>query len=184
MKKFIIVALLSILAVGGFTSCKTLDTLDGMSITTSDNLVSQEMMSSPEVLVVADSMLPKEMRDNEKFKGKTFVLAPDEMIKKDAVRIDLTPGEKDRTQWILDILGFGVKVAANFFPQLAILEAFLALLSRRKRQAYGEAFRAVLPYDGSVDIKGATVAIGQALGVAHSRPEPTMVSGSCKAPAQ
>lgn len=183
MKKFIILALVAVLSVGAFSSCKTLDTLDGMSITTSDNLISQEMLASPEILLVADSMLPKEMRDNEKFKGKTFVLAPDEMIKKDALRIDLTPGEKDRTQWILDVLGFGVQVASTFFPQLAILEAFLALLSRRKRQAYGEAFRAVLPYDGSVDIKGAALAVGKAIGVSHSRPEPTMVSGSCKAPA-
>ena len=185
MKKFMILAMLAVLAL--MSSCKFLkDTdLEGLSVVTTDNLVTPQTVLDPKVILIPEEMFPSAIKDNPKWKGKSFVFAPDELIKPDAPRIDLTP--EDTTSWILDILAMAAGIGKTFFPQLAFLEVILVMLSKRKRQNYKDAVAAVVPYDGNVDIRGALVSIAKALGVAHSRPEPVataIVPPPSTAPAQ
>jgi hypothetical protein len=185
MKKFMILALLAVLAV--LPSCKLLkdSELDGLSVVTTENLITPEAISNPKVIMIPDEMFPVNLKDNPKWKDKHFVFAPDELIKPGAPKIDLTPDET--TTWILDVLTMAASVAKTFFPQLAVLEVILALLSKRKRQNYKDALAAVVPYDGNVDIVGALAGIAKALGVSHSRPEPVDATKSpppTTAPAQ
>lgn len=170
MKKFMIFALLGVLAV--LPSCKLIkdSELDGLSVVTTENLVTPETISNPQVIMIPDEMFPIKLKNNPKWEGKHFVFAPDELIKPGAPRIDLTP--EDTTTLTLDVLTMVASVAKTFFPQLAILEVILALLSKRKRQNYKDAIAAVVPYDGNVDIVGALASIAKALGVSHSRPLP------------
>ena len=170
MKKFMILALVAILAI--LPSCKFLtdSQLDGLSVVTSDSLVNPDLMSDSRIIQIPDDMFPVKLKDNPKWQGKHFVFAPDELIKPDAPRIDLTPDET--SIWILDILAMIASIAKTFVPQLAVLEVILALISKRKRQNYKDAIAAVVPYDGNVDVVGALVSVAKALGVSHSRPEP------------
>jgi hypothetical protein len=185
MKKFVALMLVGVLAI--LPSCKLIkdSELDGMSVVTTDNLVSSETIKDPKVIQIPDEMFPVNLKDNPKWKDKHFVFAPDELIKPGAPRIDITPD--DTTVWILDVLAMAASVAKTFFPQLAVLEVILALLSKRKRQNYKEAIAAVVPYDGNVDIVGALASIAKALGVSHSRPVPvdaTTIPPPTTAPAQ
>jgi hypothetical protein len=170
MKKFMILALVAILAV--LPSCKFISDseLDGLSVVTSDSLVSPDLMTDSRIIQIPDSMFPVKLKDNPKWEGKHFVFAPDELIKPGSPRIDLTPDET--SIWILDVLAMIASIAKTFVPQLAVLEVILALLSKRKRQNYKDAIAAVVPYDGNVDIVGALVSVAKALGVSHSRPDP------------
>lgn len=170
MKKLMIFALLGVLAV--LPSCKLIkdSELDGMSVVTTENLLTPETISNPKVVPIPDEMFPVKLKENPKWEGKHFVFAPDELIKPGAPRIDLTPEET--TTWVLEVLTMAVSIAKTFFPQLAALEVILALLSKRKRQNYKDAIAAVVPYDGNVDIVGALASVAKALGVSHSRPEP------------
>jgi len=170
MKKFMILAMLSILAL--MPSCKFVSEseLDGMSVVTTDSLLTPETIKDPKIVAIPDDLFPVSLKDNPKWQGKHFVFAPDELIKPDAPRIDLTPSET--SVWILDLLAMAAGVAKTFVPQLAFLEVILVMLSKRKRQNYKDAIAAVVPYDGNVDIVGALVGVAKALGVAHSRPEP------------
>lgn len=169
MKKFMILAMLGILAL--MSSCKLLkdSELDGMSVVTTDSLLTPETVKDPQVVMIPDDLFPVSLKDNPKWKGKHFVFAPDELIKPDAPRIDLTPDET--SIWILDVLAMATGVAKTFFPQLAVLEIILVALSKRKRQNYKDAIAAVVPYDGNVDIVGALVSVAKALGISHSRPD-------------
>lgn len=185
MKKFMILAVLGILAL--MPSCKLIkdSELDGMSVITTDNLLTPETISNPQVIKIPDDLFPVKLKDDPKWKDKHFVFAPDELIKPGAPRIDITPD--DTTIWILDVLAMAASVAKTFFPQLAVLEVILALLSKRKRQNYKDAIAAVVPYDGNVDIVGALASIAKALGVSHSRPAPVDATTSpppTTAPAQ
>lgn len=133
--------------------------LDGMSVTTLENVVNH---GSPNIFILPDSLVPEEIRQL----GKIYVLAPDEEILPDAPKVDLTP--EDTGSWITNALGIAVGVASAWFPKLAALKALFVVLSRRKRQHYIEAVKAIAPYDGVVDVRGAVVSVGRALGVAHS----------------
>ena len=133
--------------------------LDGMSVTTLDHIVNQ---GSANIFVVPDSLVPEEIRAL----GKIYVLAPDEEILPNSPKVDLTP--EDTGSWITNALGIVAGVASAWFPKLAALEALFVVLSRRKRDHYKEAVLSALPYDGAVDLKGAAVSIGRALGLAHS----------------
>ena len=185
MKKFMILAMLGIIAL--MSSCKLVkdSELDGMSVVTTDSLLTPNTIKDPKIVMIPDDLFPVSLKDNPKWQGKHFVFAPDELIKPDAPRIDLTPDET--SIWILDVLAMAAGVAKTFFPQLAVLEIILVALSKRKRQNYKDAIAAVVPYDGNVDIVGALVSIAKALGISHSRPEPVATTTTTQpntAPAQ
>ena len=143
-------------------------------MTTSDYLIDPPGLASPDVTVIPKQAFPPEIAESEKFKGKEIVIAPDSMVKAGAPKIDfiLKEDEGGLALWFLEVGAFLAGVGATFLPQLAILEALLTMLSRRKRQHYADAARAILPSNGSVDLKDALISVLKALGLKHTTQTP------------
>ena len=169
MKKLMLASLLFL-----FPACVTKDSLDGLNMTTSDYLVDPPGLASPEVMVIPKQAFPPEVADSEKFKNKEIVIAPDSLVKQGAPKIDFVIKEEEGgiALWFLEVGSFLAGVGASFLPQLAILEALLTMLSRRKRQHYADAARAILPSNGSVDLKDALISVLKALGLKHTQSPP------------
>jgi hypothetical protein len=162
-KFFTVLAMLTVLAL---PACKE---LEGLSVATSDCLKDQAKLESGEVLVIPNDQLPKEIVESEKLQGKKVIIAPTELLKPECTTmVPVPPSDGDWMGWALSALGAAAGVASIFLPKLALLEGFLLLLSRRKREHYTAAAKAVLPYDGSVDMKGAVMSLGKALGILHT----------------
>ena len=155
-------------------ACVSNDSLDGLNMTTSDFLIDPPGLASPDVTVIPKQAFPPEVAESEKFKGKEIVIAPDSMVKAGAPKIDFVIKEEEGgiALWFLEVGSFLAGVGATFLPQLAILEALLTMLSRRKRQHYAEAARAILPSNGSVDLKDALISVLKALGLKHTQSTP------------
>jgi len=155
-------------------ACVSNDSLDGLNMTTSDYLVDPPGLASPDVTVIPKQAFPPEVAESEKFKGKEIVIAPDSLVKAGAPKIDFVIKEEEGglALWFLEVGSFLAGVGATFIPQLALLEALLVMLSRRKRQHYADAARAILPSNGSVDLKDALISVLKALGVRHTKVEP------------
>ena len=158
-------------------ACVSNDSLDGLNMTTSDFLIDPPGLASPDVTVIPKQAFPPEVAESEKFKGKEIVIAPDSMVKAGAPKIDFVIKEEEGgiALWFLEVGSFLAGVGATFLPQLAILEALLTMLSRRKRQHYAEAARAILPSNGSVDLKDALISVLKALGLKHTQSMPPPV---------
>jgi len=58
--------------------------------------------------------------------------------------------------------------AAGFVPVLAGFEGLMALAFPRKRRHYANAVKAVVPFDGKVEVGPALTSVVKALGAAHS----------------
>ena len=155
-------------------ACVSNDSLDGLNMTTSDFLIDPPGLASPDVTVIPKQAFPPEVAESEKFKGKEIVIAPDSLVKAGAPKIDFVIKEEEGgiALWFLEVGSFLAGVGATFLPQLAILEALLTMLSRRKRQHYAEAARAILPSNGSVDLKDALISVLKALGLKHTQSTP------------
>jgi hypothetical protein len=155
-------------------ACVSNDSLDGLNMTTSDYLIDPPGLASPDVTVIPKQAFPPEVAESEKFKGKEIVIAPDSLVKAGAPKIDFVIKEEEGglALWFLEVGSFLAGVGATFIPQLALLEALLTMLSRRKRQHYADAARAILPSNGSVDLKDALISVLKALGVRHTKVEP------------
>lgn len=155
-------------------ACVSNDSLDGLNMTTSDFLIDPPGLASPDVTVIPKQAFPPEVAESEKFKGKEIVIAPDSMVKAGAPKIDFVIKEEEGglALWFLEVGSFLAGVGATFLPQLAILEALLTMLSRRKRQHYADAARAILPSNGSVDLKDALISVLKALGLKHTTQTP------------
>ena len=155
-------------------ACVSNDSLDGLNMTTSDYLIDPPGLASPDVTVIPKQAFPPEVAESEKFKGKEIVIAPDSLVKAGAPKIDFVIKEEEGglALWFLEVGSFLAGVGATFIPQLALLEALLAMLSRRKRQHYADAARAILPSNGSVDLKDALISVLKALGVRHTKVDP------------
>jgi len=155
-------------------ACVSNDSLDGLNMTTSDYLIDPPGLASPDVTVIPKQAFPPEVAESEKFKGKEIVIAPDSLVKAGAPKIDFVIKEEEGglALWFLEVGSFLAGVGATFIPQLALLEALLTMLSRRKRQHYADAVRAILPSNGSVDLKDALISVLKALGVRHTKVEP------------
>lgn len=155
-------------------ACVSNDSLDGLNLTTSDYLIDPPGLASADVTVIPKQAFPPEVAESEKFKGKEIVIAPDSLVKAGAPKIDFVIKEEEGglALWFLEVGSFLAGVGATFIPQLALLEALLAMLSRRKRQHYADAARAILPSNGSVDLKDALISVLKALGVRHTKVEP------------
>lgn len=169
MKKLLLLSLLAFVP-----ACVSNDSLDGLNMTTSDYLIDPPGLASPDVTVIPKQAFPPEIAESEKFKGKEIVIAPDSMVKAGAPKIDfiLKEDEGGLALWFLEVGAFLAGVGATFLPQLAILEALLTMLSRRKRQHYADAARAILPSNGSVDLKDALISVLKALGLKHTTQTP------------
>ena len=169
MKKLLLLSLLAFVP-----ACVSNDSLDGLNMTTSDYLIDPPGLASPDVTVIPKQALPPEIVGSEKFKGKEIVIAPDSLVKAGAPKIDFVIKEEEGglALWLLEVGAFLAGVGATFFPQLAILEALLTMLSRRKRQHYADAARAILPSNGSVDLKDALISVLKALGLKHTTQTP------------
>lgn len=159
-------------------ACVSNDSLDGLNMTTSDYLVDPPGLASPDVMVIPKEAFPPEVSESEKFKNKEIVIAPDSLVKAGAPKIDFVIKEEEGgiALWFLEIGSFLAGVGSTFLPQLAILEALLTMLSRRKRQHYGDAARAILPTNGSVDLKDALISVLKALGLKHTQSTPPSVT--------
>jgi hypothetical protein len=59
-------------------------------------------------------------------------------------------------------------LGSTFVPGLAAWEGVLTLISRRKRQNYAKAIKALAPTDRNVDLGGAVAGIAAALGATHT----------------
>jgi hypothetical protein len=144
------------------------DTLKGLSVATTDCLINPEDVNSREVLVIPTEELPTEIAESEKLEGKKVIIAPVELLKPECTQVPLVPQDQGWMGWALSAVGAAVGVASLWIPKLAMLEGFLALLSRRKRQHYVAAAKSALPYDGTIDMKGAVTSLGKALGILHT----------------
>lgn len=169
MKKLLLLSLLAFVP-----ACVSNDSLDGLNMTTSDYLIDPPGLASPDVTVIPKQAFPPEVAGSEKFKGKEIVIAPDSLVKAGAPKIDFVIKEEEGglALWFLEVGAFLAGVGATFLPQLAILEALLTMLSRRKRQHYADAARAILPSNGSVDLKDALISVLKALGLKHTTQTP------------
>lgn len=142
--------------------------LEGLSVATTDCLINPEDVNSSDVLVIPTEELPTEIAESEKLEGKKVIIAPVELLKPECTQVPLVPQDQGWMGWALSAVGAAVGVASLWIPKLAMLEGFLALLSRRKRQHYVAAAKSALPYDGTIDMKGAVTSLGKALGILHT----------------
>lgn len=142
--------------------------LEGLSVATTDCLINPEDVNSKNVLVVPTEELPEEIAASEKLEGKQVIIAPTELLKPECTQVPLVPQDQGWLGWALSGLTVVAGVASIWIPKLALLEGFFALLSRRKREHYVAAAKAALPYDGTVDMKGAVLSLGKALGILHT----------------
>jgi hypothetical protein len=164
MKKFLLVGLLALIPV-----TQGCEGLKDLNLATQDCLKNPEDISGPDVLLIPDSEVPPEILESEKFKDKKFIVAPKELLKDECTT--KVPFDPSSETWLEAIATALVSIATVFFPKLALLEAILIFLSRRKRQHYADAAKAIVPYDGNVDVKTALSSIAKALGIQHSSPE-------------
>lgn len=166
MKKLFLASLFFVMP-----ACVSNDTLDGLNLTTSEYLVDPPGLASPDIIVIPKEVFPAEVTNSDKFKDKEIVIAPDSLVKAGAPKIDFVIKEDEGgiAMWFLDMGTLLAGVGATFLPQLAILEAIFVAMSRRKRQHYAEAIKSAVPYDGSVDLKGAIVSLLKALGLKHTQ---------------
>lgn len=142
--------------------------LQGLSVATTDCLINPEDANSSDVLVIPTEDLPKEIAESEKLEGKKVIIAPTKILKPECVKVEIPSPGTDLWGWLFGTLGAAAGVASIWIPKLALLEGLFALLSRRKREHYVAAAKAVVPYDGNVDMKGAVLSLGKALGILHT----------------
>lgn len=136
--------------------------LEGKVITTSEWVLPDY---KGEVGSVPVENLPQELQDA--WAGKTVVVVPKEAVKAEAPQIPLKPNDN----WLGFIEGvatIGWDVLSGFFPGLAAYAGIIALLFRRPRQHFADAVKAIVPSDGTVDIKGALVSVAKGLGMLHT----------------
>jgi len=151
--------------------------LEGLSVATTDCLINPEDISSDKVLVIPSENLPTEIAESEKLQGKSIIIAPTDILKVDCVKITIPSPTTDLWGWILSTLAATAGIVSIWIPKLALLEGLFTLLSRRKRQHYASAAKAIVPYDGNVDMRGAISSLGKALGILHTNTSTTKPTG-------
>lgn len=145
--------------------CSFLEERD-VVLTTTEN-VRPECVSEAEPVPM--DQLPEELK--AAFEGRQPVLVGRECVKDEKVDTVPISGKGWNVDTIWTVVSNGLKVGGQFFPFLAGLEGLLSIFFRRKRQHYAAALKAILPFDGKVDILRGIKSIGKALGTAHSSPE-------------
>jgi len=150
-----------------FASCEGVGSFlkqQDLVVTNADNILPGKEDTA---IVVPTEKIPEKYR--EAWKDEVIVAAPRESVKpgSNAVPISL-----DGDDWDLGAVGSlaqaALRVGGTFFPPLLGLEAVLALLFRRKRKHYANAYKSILPGNGSVDLREGAKNVGRALGMAHS----------------
>jgi hypothetical protein len=144
-------------------SCSLFDSVfAGKVVTTQDNV--REEFKGTEI-PVPEGAIPKEESDKLKEAGKTPVIVDRGAVKDDTKAIEITGVNRDFLGTALEL---GIDTAKVLFPGVAILEVIGLLISQRKRTHYGQAVKAIVPYDGKVEVGEAIVSLGRALGLTHS----------------
>jgi len=171
MKKYLLpIVLASLLALAGCGLFFTAN--DPLVVTTKDNVIA----STPkeEIIPAPIDLLPKDVAKQLTDSHKEVVLVSKKYVRDvTAPQVEIKPPTmpEEKTEMIYGIAEVGVDIAKIFLPGVGILEALGLLLSRRKRSHYAEFAKAITPYNGSVDIKEATLSLVRALGFAHSSEE-------------
>lgn len=154
MKKFLLALILPIFL---FTSCEFLES--GL-VLAPESAVQENAV----VEVVPDSMLPDKV--TAIFEGEKVVLVHKEDLKTpESPHVPVTSDPMESVEGILGVVG---GVLGTYFPALAGLEGILLMLSKRRRKHYGNAVKAALPTNGSVELGEAIKNLGKAVGVLHS----------------
>jgi hypothetical protein len=112
-----------------------------------------------------EGTMPAEKIKELEAAGKTPVIVDKIAVKDESKAVEVSNPSSDA---LGAVLGIGIDAAKIFFPGVVGLEFIGALLSQRKRQHYAQAIKALVPYDGKVEVTSAIVSIGKALGLKHS----------------
>ncbi len=161
MKKLATLALITTLAFGN-SSCGAI--FQDEVVTTQDN-VKEEFKD--EVVFVPIDWMDDDDEEALRQANKLPVIVPTEAVKDpNAPKVELS--NPDKEDFVGSLIDTGIGVGKVFFPGLAGLEALGLLFSRRKRKHYGDAIKALTPYDGQVDLSGAVISLVKGLGLAHS----------------
>lgn len=168
MKKNVL--LIMLVALLAFTSCTPYSKfLENKAVTTSEWIV-PNYEPKDEIATVPASWLPSELQ--KEWEAKQVVVAPLPAIKPDAPKIILRPyRDTDPYEFFGDSFELLWSILSGFFPGLAAYGAIIAVLFKRPRQQFAEAFRAALPLDGKVDLKGSVVSLAKGFGMLHSTPQ-------------
>lgn len=156
--KFLIAGIAALILGISTASCTLMqDLFDDKVVTTIDNVKPEDRANA----VPADlGLLPKETRDQ--LGDKEVVLVDKDSIIEPEKSVDFDDPDAG------DFVSLGLGVANALWPGVAALEGLGVLFSQRKRRHYRDAAAKALPVNGKVELKDAIVALGRAVGVAHS----------------
>lgn len=162
MKNFFLTLIFTMFMGAGFVSCQALENFFGedMVFTTADQVV-----EGAEVAVIPFDQLPILIQEQIP-EGSSLVLASREALVEGATFVP-AGGEMDAEGWD-GMFQVALGLATTFVPGLAAWEGVLTLFSRRKRQHYIKAVKAVVPTDRNIDLGGMFSSIAAGMGVSHS----------------
>lgn len=135
-------------------------------VTTIDNV---QEAHQKDVVAAPIDYLPQDVQDRLKASGKNLVLVDKEWVIDMGAAVDVD--EKPTSDTWMTIADTGLSIANAIWPGIAVLEGLGVLLSRRKRQHYATAVKAITPYDGDIAVKEAVLALAKGMGLAHSSEE-------------
>lgn len=135
-------------------------------VTTIDNV---QEVHQKDVVPAPIEYLPQDVQNKLKQSGKNLVLVDKEFVIDMANAVDVD--EKPTSDTWMTIADTGLSIANAIWPGIAVLEGLGVLLSRRKRQHYVTAAKAITPYDGDIAVKEAVLALAKGMGLAHSSEE-------------
>lgn len=142
-------------------SCALMGSLfEDKVVTTSDNVVAEHVETA--IPITQEGVVPKEVLDRLREEGKTVVIVDKNHVKDPSKSVEIQDPDAG------NLLDIGLGIANTIWPGMALLEGAGLLFSRRKRQHYGDAVKAITPYDGDVAVKEAIVSLARGLGLAHS----------------
>jgi len=161
MKNVILTIVASLVIMTGFSSCKFLGDLFGEDtvLTTTTQLV-EGAESTP----VPYDQLPGTIKEKLP-EGTELVMADKEDLRPEAAYLPVGGVGEGDAGGILDAV---FALGATFIPGLAAWEGVLTLISRRKRQNYAKAIKALAPTDSKVDLGDGLKAVAAAIGASHS----------------
>ena len=165
VNKYLLVGVISLFLMLSTASCGLMHSVfDDKVVTTVDN-VKPEVPREQIAVAPTEGIIPAEKQKQLKDSGKEIVIVDKSAVKDLGQAVEITNPNSDTLGNILEV---GINVAKIFLPGIAGLEAIGVLMSQRKRDHYGDAVRALVPYDGAVNLGEATTSIAKAMGFAHS----------------
>lgn len=139
------------------------DVFEDKVVTTQDNV--KEEYKETIIKAPLDGTVSAEKIKELEETGKTPVIVDKIAVKDSTKAVEVSNPSSETLGTVLDV---GIDVAKVLFPGVAALELIGALLSSRKRQHYGQVMKALVPYDGKIEVTSAISSLGKALGLKHS----------------